>query len=86
MSDINVLDREYHGCRIISTPGKFQETRDGRGVPTGNVACDGFDHEVHQGGSRIGTFFTLADALAAAKKAHGPYDTPTPFADEEHEE
>lgn len=58
--------RTYHGCQIESTPAPHT-------VDDGEILCDGFSHAVRKNDQELGTFPTLALAIAAAKGAHGPY-------------
>lgn len=60
------MKRIFHGCEVESLPAKWD-------AQNGEVLCDGYSHAVTKNGQDLGTFPTLALAIAAAKEQHGPY-------------
>ena len=69
MMNASPLEREYHGCRIVSEPNAKRDSR-----------SDGWTHTVyHADGTLLGEFGTLAQAVAASRESEKPQST-TPSA------
>lgn len=64
MSERQQLDREYHGCRVVSTETGEGEQRD----QSGEITSDGWDHVVFRRGVEDSQHGTLAFAIRRARE------------------